>query len=47
MDRGGTMNSQWKKGIVHIDLAYESNEVVFESNLTGKNIEFSVQRWGW
>lgn len=47
MDRGGTMNSQWNNGIVHMDLAFEDNDVIKTNNLTGKNIEFSVQRWGW
>lgn len=47
MDRGGSMNTQWAKGIVHIDLAFEDNEVIKTNTLTGKNINFSVQRWGW
>lgn len=47
MDRGGSMNSQWSKGVVHMDLAFENNDVIKTNNLTGKNIEFSVQRWGW
>lgn len=47
MDRGGSMNSAWNKGIVHMDLAFNSNDDVKKSNLTGKNIQFSVQRWGW
>lgn len=47
MDRGGSMNKNWNNGIVHMDLAFNSNEEVKASNLTGKNIKFSVQRWGW
>ncbi|MDD3453250.1 MAG: G5 domain-containing protein [Bacilli bacterium] len=47
MDRGGTMNTQWAKGLVYMDLAYESNELVGSDGITGKNIKFSVQRWGW
>ncbi|MFV0249795.1 MAG: hypothetical protein ACK5HP_02005 [Bacilli bacterium] len=47
MDRGGAMISAWEKGIVLMDLAYLSNDQVSTDGLTGKNIEFSVQRWGW
>lgn len=47
LDRGGTMNSEWSKGKVHIDLAYESNSNVGTDGLTGYNINFKVKRWGW
>lgn len=47
LDRGGSMNYAWSQGRVWMDLAYESNAMASSDNLTGKNIEFSVQRWGW
>lgn len=47
LDRGGTMNSEWSKGRVHIDLAYESNSNVGTDGLLGYNISFKVKRWGW
>lgn len=47
LDRGGSMDYAWSEGRVWIDLAYESNAVVLNDNLTGRNVEFSVQRWGW
>lgn len=47
LDRGGTMNSEWANGRVHIDLAYESNNMVGTDDLTGININFKVKRWGW
>ena len=47
LDRGGSMNSAWAQGRVWMDLAYEANAMAGNDSLTGKNIEFSVQRWGW
>lgn len=47
LDRGGSMNNAWSEGRVWMDLAYETEAVAGSDNLTGKNIEFSVQRWGW
>ena len=47
LDRGGSMEYAWSEGRVWFDLAYESNAFVSNDNLTGKNITFSVQRWGW
>ncbi len=47
LDRGGSMEYAWSEGRVWMDLAYESNSVVLNDSLTGRNIEFSVQRWGW
>ena len=47
LDRGGSMEYAWSEGRVWMDLAYESNAVVLNDSLTGRNIEFSVQRWGW
>ena len=47
LDRGGSMEYAWSEGRVWMDLAYESEAVVLGDDLTGRNIEFSVQRWGW
>lgn len=47
LDRGATMNNSWKNGTVWMDLAFENNEAAKKTDLTGKNITFSVQRWGW
>lgn len=47
LDRGGSMEYAWSEGRVWLDLAYESNASVLNDNLTGKNVTFSVQRWGW
>lgn len=47
LDTGGTMINQWKKGNVWMDLAYSSEAMSGSDNLTGKNIKFDVQRWGW
>lgn len=47
LDRGGSMNSAWKNGTVWIDLAYASSSDAKVGGITGKNIKFSVQRWGF
>lgn len=50
LDTGATMANNWNKGIVWFDLAYPSqkDKTVFGvDGLTGNNITFSVQRWGW
>lgn len=47
LDRGNSMNTAWNEGRVWMDLAYESNTLSGSDNLTGKNVQFSVQRWGW
>lgn len=50
MDRGATMNNEWAAGKVHLDLAYstQKDKTIFEADgLTGSNMTFSVQRWGW
>ncbi len=47
LDRGGSMNSAWKNGIVWIDLAYASTNDAKVGGITGRNIKFSVQRWGF
>lgn len=47
LDRGGSMEYAWSEGRVWMDLAYETDASVSDDSLTGRNIEFSVQRWGW
>lgn len=47
LDTGGTMRKEWLQGRVWVDLAYESNAAVRNGNTSGKNVKFSVQRWGW
>ncbi|MBE6159469.1 MAG: hypothetical protein E7157_00255 [Lactobacillales bacterium] len=47
LDTGGSMRKAWAKGNVWMDLAYSSNAMAGSDKLTGKNIKFSVQRWGW
>lgn len=47
LDRGGSMNSAWKNGTVWIDLAYASISEAKVGGITGRNIKFSVQRWGF
>lgn len=47
LDTGGSMRKAWANGNVWMDLAYSSNAMSGSDNLTGKNIKFSVQRWGW
>lgn len=50
LDTGTTMVNSWNKGIVWLDLAYstQKDKTVFAADdLTGKDITFSVQRWGW
>lgn len=47
LDSGGDMRKAWNKGQVWMDLAYPSTAKVSSDKLTGKNITFNVQRWGW
>lgn len=47
LDRGGAMNKAWEMGGVLIDLSFNNDKEALASDLTGRNIKFSVQRWGW
>lgn len=47
LDTGGSMRKAWANGTVWMDLAYESNAMAGSDNLTGTNIKFEVQRYGW
>lgn len=48
LDTGGSMVTAWKEnGTVWMDLAYASQAAAKVGGISGKNIEFSVKRWGW
>lgn len=47
LDTGGSMRKAWSQGSVWMDLAYESNAMAGSDNLTGSNIKFEIQRYGW
>jgi 3D (Asp-Asp-Asp) domain-containing protein len=47
LDTGSTVKNAWNNGIVLMDLAYSENALAGTDGLTGNNITFSVQRWGW
>lgn len=47
LDTGGTVMNAWENGAVIMDLAYPQNALAGTDGLTGNNITFSVQRWGW
>ena len=50
LDTGATMVNKLNEGIIWLDLAYtsEKDKTVFGvDGLTGSNIKFEVQRWGW
>ena len=47
LDTGGSMRKAWANGTVWMDLAYEDETMSGSDNLTGSNIKFSVQRYGW
>lgn len=50
LDTGATMANSWEQGIVWFDLAYTTQKdktVLGADGLTGTNLTFNVQRWGW
>lgn len=47
LDTGGSMRKAWANGNVWMDLAYSSEAMAGSDNLTGTNIKFEVQRYGW
>lgn len=47
LDTGGSMRKAWANGTVWMDLAYEDEAIAGSDNLTGSNVKFSVQRYGW
>mgnify|MGYP002526399646 CR=1 FL=1 len=47
LDTGSAMKSDWNKGIVHMDLAFKTENDPAVNLATGSNIKYSVQRWGY
>lgn len=47
LDTGGSMRKSWTQGIVWMDLAYSTEAMAGSDNLTGQNIKFEIQRYGW
>ena len=47
LDTGGSMRKAWSEGSVWMDLAYSTEAMAGSDNLTGRNIKFEVQRYGW
>lgn len=47
LDTGGSMRKAWASGSVWMDLAYSTEAMAGSDSLTGKNIKFDVQRYGW
>ncbi len=47
LDTGGTMRKEWANGRVWMDLAYESETMAGSDKLTGYNVKFEVNRYGW
>lgn len=48
MDTGSGMRESWRNhGLVHVDIAHETEKDPIIYQATSKNAEFSVQRWGW
>ncbi|MBR3198711.1 MAG: hypothetical protein IKG27_01705 [Bacilli bacterium] len=47
LDTGGDMRKAWRNGIVHIDLAFKTENDPAVNLATGTNIKYSVQRWGY
>lgn len=47
LDTGSAMKNDWNKGIVHMDLAFKTENDPAINLATGSNINYSVQRWGY
>ena len=47
LDTGGAMKNAWKKGIVHMDLAYVTESDPAIHLTTSSSVKYSVQRWGY
>lgn len=49
LDTGIDMRKAYKKGIIHMDLAYltEKDPAVYQATNKTGNVTFDVQRWGW
>ena len=49
MDTGSAMRNALKKGVIHIDVAFETERDPKVSAMTdfSGNVKYSVQRWGY
>ncbi len=47
LDTGSAMRKAWKNGIIHIDLAFKTENDPAVNLATGSNVKYSVQRWGY
>lgn len=48
MDTGSSVKSNWNQHqLVHVDIAYETEQDPTVYLATSKNAKFKVQRWGW
>ena len=47
LDTGGTMRQAYKQGVIWMDLAFVYQGDSKGTNTGGKNVKFSVQRWGF
>lgn len=47
LDTGSAMRNDWNKGIVHMDLAFKSENDPAVYLATGSNIKYSILRWGY
>lgn len=47
LDTGGSMRKAYANGNIWFDLAFVSQKNIKGANVSGKNVKFDVQRWGW
>lgn len=47
LDTGGAMIKDWANGVVHMDLAFATENDPEIHNVTNSNVKYIVQRWGW
>jgi len=47
LDTGGDMRKAYQNGIIHMDLAFVSENSSGLHNVTSSNVEYNVKRWGW
>ena len=47
LDTGSAMKKDWNKGIVHMDLAFKTENDPAVNLATGNNIKYSIKRWGY
>ncbi len=47
LDTGGSMRQAYKQGVIWMDLAFVYQNDSKGTNTGGKDVKFSIQRWGW